>query len=191
MPQKHNPLPSQEELKEHFNYDPETGVFSWRKPLSTRIKVGHTCHSPCINGYYRVAYKGTSYKLHRLIWVWMTGEDPQELFIDHINRVKTCNRWDNLRLADYSLNAINQGPRRITKPCDIYCNETDKVIATNVSANRWGESNGYSGSRLTQTAKADRKKHSSRTNRHHHKGVYARYVENSPKTAKRSPECSR
>ena len=36
----------------------------------------------------------------------MTGEDP-ELFVEHIDQDPTNNKWDNLRLATHSQNAVN------------------------------------------------------------------------------------
>ena len=46
------------------------------------------------------------YRAHRLIWRYMTGEWPPDE-IDHINRVRSDNRWCNLRLATRSQNRKN------------------------------------------------------------------------------------
>ncbi len=46
------------------------------------------------------------YKVHRLIWLWMTGDWPEK-DIDHINGVRDDNRWINLRLADDKRNQQN------------------------------------------------------------------------------------
>jgi hypothetical protein len=42
----------------------------------------------------------------------MTGEDPGEKQIDHANRIKTDNRFWNLRLADAAQNRHNIGKLR-------------------------------------------------------------------------------
>lgn len=38
----------------------------------------------------------------------MTGEDPGIMTIDHVNRNPFDNRWENLRLADMSLQMRNR-----------------------------------------------------------------------------------
>jgi hypothetical protein len=47
---------------------------------------------------------------HRLAWLWHYGEWPTQ--VDHINRVKSDNRIENLRLATNSQNRANTGLRR-------------------------------------------------------------------------------
>ena len=39
----------------------------------------------------------------------MTGEDPGEMEVDHKDRDRQNNRWDNLRLATVSQNRMNCG----------------------------------------------------------------------------------
>lgn len=38
----------------------------------------------------------------------MTGDDPGDLTIDHVNRNPFDNKWKNLRLADHSLQMKNR-----------------------------------------------------------------------------------
>lgn len=62
------------------------------------------------------------------------------------------------------------------KVCNIYDHKTDKLIAERVTVSNWSKENGVQQSALSLTAKADRSKPSSRDNRYHTKGVYARFV---------------
>ena len=103
------PLPSQDCLRELFDYNPETGVLSWKVSRSNRVKVGGEAGRSLPNGYREVRIDLVGYYTHRLVWCWMTGEDPGVMQIDHIDRNKSNNSWVNLRLVDSQLNAINVG----------------------------------------------------------------------------------
>lgn len=100
------PLPSFE--RELFEYDPKSGILTWRISTNNRVCVGDVVG--CINptGHWVGHIDGTVYVLHRIIWLWMTGEPPA-LEVDHKNTVGSDNRWDNLRLATSSQNNGNFG----------------------------------------------------------------------------------
>ena len=51
--------------------------------------------------------EGKNYLAHRIIWKWVTGDDPPQQ-IDHINHNPQDNRWANLRLASSQQNATNR-----------------------------------------------------------------------------------
>ena len=84
-----------EELKKNLHYNPNTGVFTWVKINSNRIKID-SAPGYVQNGYLRIAVGGKQYQAHRLAWLYMTGQMPAE-FIDHINGDRTDNRFLNLR----------------------------------------------------------------------------------------------
>jgi hypothetical protein len=114
------PLPSLDYLRECFTYDPQTGALTWcNRPrehfshsrswalVNTR-QTGKTAGRIASNGYYAVKLDQTYFKAHRIAWKLMTGDEPPHT-IDHINGVRSDNRWANLRAAT---KAQQQGNRR-------------------------------------------------------------------------------
>lgn len=98
---------SQARLKELLHYDSATGVFRHRitsrhgqiPPWSEAGNV-HTL------GYVIIGIDGAKLRAHRLAWLYMTGQEPSH-DIDHVNGVKSDNRWSNLREATTKQNAEN------------------------------------------------------------------------------------
>lgn len=62
------------------------------------------------------------------------------------------------------------------KVANIYCANTNETIAEGINIGEWSRLNGFNNDCLSRTARADRSKPSTATNRHHHKGIYARYI---------------
>lgn len=90
-------LPSQEELWELFDYNPETGELFNRETghaLGTRTKDG-----PQLLKHIRAKIDGSEYLAHRIIWTMVNGQIPEGMTIDHINCDSRDNRLCNLRLA--------------------------------------------------------------------------------------------
>lgn len=84
-----------------FEYDPNTGILTrWGEP------VGHRNW----DGYLMVKFQNKSMRVHRVAFFLMTGRWPTH--IDHINRVRTDNRWNNLREVQPSQNSQNRKPKR-------------------------------------------------------------------------------
>ena len=96
---------SQSRLKEVLDYNEFTGEFKWLKSLNSRCQVGAVAGSICRNGYVLIGIDGYTYSAHRLAFLFMTGKIPE--IIDHVNGVKSCNRWNNLRRALQSENRLN------------------------------------------------------------------------------------
>lgn len=92
---------TQEEIKKHLTYDPETGVFT---KISGRKRGPYTGFKSTM-GYRKIHIDGHEYFLHRLAFLIMTGSMPEQ--VDHINRNKEDNRWENLRATNNSLNQAN------------------------------------------------------------------------------------
>lgn len=100
---------TQIELKELLHYDPIRGTFTWLKsPSATgRVEIGREAGYLHKKGYIRIGIWKHQYWAHRLAFLYMTGEWPKGE-VDHKNKLKDDNRWDNLRRATRSQNASNQ-----------------------------------------------------------------------------------
>lgn len=106
---KTKPLPSQELLRQLLDYDPSTGVLTWRtRPLEmfTRVQDWKRWNNrfadreaaPGVGseGYRPIRLPGgVVSKAHRVIWKWLHNEDPDQ--VDHQNGVRSDNREKNLR----------------------------------------------------------------------------------------------
>jgi hypothetical protein len=95
-----------------LSYDPQTGLFThlYRpdrdRPWNGRY-AGKIAGNPfTTNRYVVIHINGVLRAAHRLAWLWMTGEWPEEL-IDHADGVKSNNKWCNLRKATCSQNVAN------------------------------------------------------------------------------------
>lgn len=98
-------MTTQARLKELFDYDPETGLFT-RKVAVSASASGRVMTNLNTGGHVQFAIDRHLYQAHRLAWLYVNGSFPSG-FIDHINGVKTDNRIANLRDATRSINAQN------------------------------------------------------------------------------------
>lgn len=94
-------------IEEFLEYNPDTGDLIWLKRPSNCVKVGSVARSKTTDGYLAVCVKGKQYKAHRVAWYLHTGQWPNGT-IDHINRVKTDNRIENLRDVSSAENSLNK-----------------------------------------------------------------------------------
>jgi hypothetical protein len=98
---------SQELLKEFLDYNQETGIFTWLKSNSNRIKVGDVAGTKHSYGYIVIGICGKPEKAHRLAWLYVYGYLPKKQ-IDHINEIKHDNRICNLREVTNQVNMLNK-----------------------------------------------------------------------------------
>ena len=103
---KAKPLPPLSLLREHFSYDPETGVVERIKASKHRPSDLGPVGTPDKHGYLVVKFQGKYIKLHRLAWLFQTGQAPPQK-IDHENRNPSDNRWSNLRECTHQENMAN------------------------------------------------------------------------------------
>ena len=96
---------TQGELKEVLEYCPDTGHFTWKINTGS-VKVGKLAGNVNSRGYRALRYKGKAYLAHRLAFLYMLGEIPQQ--VDHIDLNKDNNIWDNLRPCTPKENCRNR-----------------------------------------------------------------------------------
>jgi HNH endonuclease len=89
------------------SYEPETGIFRWKATAGWWAKEGEQVGTLRPDGYLQIVLRQKQYMLHRLAWLFMTGEWPSDL-IDHRDRCRDNNRWTNLRDVTVTVNQQNR-----------------------------------------------------------------------------------
>ena len=98
---------TQAKLKEALTYDPDTGIFTRKSNQKCKLKLGDAGRRN--RTYIKINVLGRSYQAHRLAWLYMEGCMPKNINIDHIDRDKSNNRFNNLRLSNQQCNSRNCG----------------------------------------------------------------------------------
>ena len=88
-------------------YCKRTGAFTWRVCRGPRA-AGSTAGTLNHHGYIQICIDGKKYQAHRLAWFYVKGEWPRHE-IDHRDRLRSNNRWRNLRNATSKQNKENTG----------------------------------------------------------------------------------
>lgn len=97
------------ELREWINYDPDTGVLTWKKPRR-KIRVGAECGGYNYYGYRYFRFNRVFLFSHRVAFALAHSRWPTNQ-IDHINRVRDDNRIGNLRESTQAENTLNSSRR--------------------------------------------------------------------------------
>ena len=90
---------TQARLRELVHYDPSTG----------RITKNRKSFGSYEQGYLKLGIDNTRIYAHRAAWIYMHGEIPDGMMIDHINGIRDDNRISNLRLVTNAENMQNVG----------------------------------------------------------------------------------
>jgi hypothetical protein len=106
---------TQEIAKKYVSYCLESGVVTRKlldpidktsKMYNTRF-AGTSPTSKDSKGYLVMRLEGKTYKVSRLIWLYTTGDWPDQ--VDHENRIRDDNRWVNLKDVSNQQNSWNRG----------------------------------------------------------------------------------
>jgi hypothetical protein len=98
-------LPSQSHLKEWFDYDPDTGIFVWKKVHFSNAKLlGKAAGTRRKKtGYIFIGVPGFGQLgAHRLAWIYVYGLTIGGAEVDHMDTDPSNNAIWNLRLATSS-----------------------------------------------------------------------------------------
>jgi len=96
-----------ERAREMLDYDPATGVFTWRVAPSRFIKPGTRAGHKRARGEYVIRVDDHQMLAARLAWLMMTGALPAHE-IDHADCDPSNDTWANLREATKSQNGANR-----------------------------------------------------------------------------------
>ena len=126
---------SQERLLELFNYNPDSGIFIELTKRKNK-NIGDILGTVSNQGYLVGVVDKKQYQLHRLAYLYMTGEMPDK--IDHKNHITTDNRWKNLRNVSAFDNMQNTKMSvRNTSGCvGIYWNKTNLRWESRINVNK-------------------------------------------------------
>ena len=101
-----------------FDYEPDTGALTWRERPQEHFRnrrgwaiwngryPGLAAGSRRKDGYILVNINKNRFYIHRVIWKWMTGEEPLAT-VDHKDVDPSDNRWAQLRNATKQQNQQN------------------------------------------------------------------------------------
>lgn len=103
-----------EYVRSRLDYDSETGIFVWRaiNAVTRHEKIWNSKYAGTVagaidtKGRRQIKIDRVAYTASRLAWLIVKGVWPT-LEIDHRNRTRDDNRFDNLREATSSQNSAN------------------------------------------------------------------------------------
>lgn len=101
---------SHSKLLELLEYNPKTGDFIWKKYRCQLARKGDIAGTIKENGYRYIRIGNKSYRANRLAWFYIKGYFPENE-VDHKDRIRDNNKWENLEEKTAQCNARNRGVR--------------------------------------------------------------------------------
>lgn len=104
---------TQEFLKKVLDYDPQTGIFTWKitkRGRGGRVEAGTVAGHHSDRGYITLRLNKKLYLAHRLAWLFVYGNWPSKI-LDHINLDRANNSIANLREVTPTQNNMNMPVR--------------------------------------------------------------------------------
>ena len=101
--------PTQDELRRLLYYNRKTGLFVWRvevrpnRPLRGCSAGTHDGH-----GHIAIRINGCTFPAHRIAWIYVRGQIPDDLEVDHVDMNGINNKFKNLRLATFTQQQMNR-----------------------------------------------------------------------------------
>ena len=141
---------TQERLKELLDYNSDTGIFTWKESRGG-VRAGTAAGCVCWGGskykkktsgnnkYLSIMLCGSSYKAHRLAFLYVKGYVPVK--VDHKDNNGLHNWIDNLRECDSFQNMYNRGKQR---------NNTSGYKGVSKFQGKWRTAITCSGERITK-----------------------------------------
>jgi hypothetical protein len=106
---------TKERLDEILTYSPEEGALKWKVGRSRLAIAGSAAGSITSCGYISLMVDGVRIFAHRAAWLMHYGVAPNGV-VDHIDRDRTNNRINNLRVVSKSINSLNSSSAKGTLP---------------------------------------------------------------------------
>jgi hypothetical protein len=98
-------------LRSILYYGPETGYWWWLKSRLYNAVAGQRAGTIEDGEYQTIQIDNVSYQSARLAFFYMNRYWPPH-DMDHINKIRADDRWDNLRPATTARNMWNIGPHK-------------------------------------------------------------------------------
>jgi len=105
-----------EEIQKRISYNNGNLYWKYREDMSEKWNArfsGKKIKTFMTNGYVRfcINYNGKQFKLrgHIVSWIIFNNKYPEKC-LDHINKIRSDNRIENLRPANYYQNVLNTSP---------------------------------------------------------------------------------